>query len=241
MAEQLFFPPYPVSSRPSWLDNFVTVLEPVYANYGISDKEFNDLKADNTAFNYTVDRMNVYEEARSYFLLARNAMWSGDEENPNLPQVPFPSQAALVEVVPPTVPPDIYNRVKSLVIRLRRHPLMTEAFAQEMGILSPDKPELRSEEFKPVLNAKVQKGKVELNCPLKQLKGYEVWCDDQGGPNYVHIKTSVSRYWTDERPLLDGVDSQLRSYRVRMLSADNQAFGNFSNEVVLRLERNFMR
>lgn len=236
-----YFPPPGINDWRPWFNYFATKLESVHLTYGVSNAEMDVLKAENLALGFADRRTNDYREASSLFLTTRNILWLGDEENPDLVANIWPDQVPVVAVgdVPTPVRPGIYGRVKRLVMRLRNHPLMTETMMKNMGIaVKPSAPSpTNPSDFNPVLTGKVVNGKALLDCPLLHFEGYEIWSDDQAGTNFTNGRTSVSRSWTDEEPLPEGMNSQQRSYRVRMLLAGNVPIGNYSNIIILTTSR----
>ena len=217
----------------------MTKLEPVHRTYGVSDEEITGLKAENLALTYADGRATDYRDASSLFINTRNIIWLGDEENPELALNDWPDQVAVVkpENVPAQVRPGLYGRVKRLEVRLRNHPLMTETMLRNLGIAVKSAAPPNPAEFIPALSGKVVNGKVVLDCPILNFAGYEIWEDDSAGTNFTNGRTAVSRFWTDETPLSDGINSQQRSYRVRMLQTGNIPIGNYSNIIVLTTSR----
>jgi hypothetical protein len=231
MEEEFSFPPEK-GKEAAWMAHFYPKFKTVYATYDVTKPEFDLFEADALVFAFVNGRRNKYGEASLLFFTDEEVLWFGDPENPNLNSVTLTDQVAVVGEVPPTVAPNIYQRVKSIVMRLRVHPKMTEAVAKWLGIQVKPKPAPQpKDEFTPVLKAKVQNGVIILNCPLNGFAGYEIWRDNQGGMNFTNGHTSVSRFWEDHLPLPEGMQTQLRSFRVRMLIAGNKPIGNFSNMV----------
>lgn len=240
MEKYEFFPPPTVGDWRPWFHYFVTKLDPVHVTYGVSDAEMNTLKAEDLALTYADGRGTAYKDASSLFISTRNIIWLGDEENPELELNDLPDQVAVIDAedVPAPVRPGLYGRVKRLVVRLRNHPLMTETMMRNLAIaVKPATPPSNPTTFTPVLSGKVENGMAVLDCPLFHFEGYEIWADDEAGTNFSNEGIAVSRYWTDEAPLPEGVNSQQRSYRVRMLQKGNVPIGNYSNIIVLTTSR----
>lgn len=229
--EEQYFPPTTFPAFYDWFINFIKELEPIYRQLGIEESEFLSTKNDAAAYIYVHGRSVEYHAKNALFIDTRKTMLYGDKKRPALSLVDLPDQADIVETVPATVSPGIFARTRNLVSRLRQHPKMTDALARKLWIKSKPASSLKEEEFTPKVKTKVVNGKVVLDCPLYGFAGYEVWTDRNGGNDFILDKVSVGRFWTDETELPEGTNSQLRSYRVRMLVAANQPVGNFSKIV----------
>ncbi|MBI1227304.1 MAG: hypothetical protein GC192_18880 [Bacteroidetes bacterium] len=233
MEPDLFFPPPRTSDNAPWLNNFVVVLLPIFADYDITQAEMDELELDNTAFQFTVTRQGVYDDVNAEYINTRNIIWSGDTNNPNLAAIGFPNQPAVVAPVPASVRPNLYARLKSLVFRLRQHPKMTEVVAKQLGILPKPQSIDPSPDYQPNLGGSVYNGQAVLDCPVRGFAGYAIWRAVGGSNDFVYLDKSLGRSYTDTTPLPEGVTAQIQSYRVRMLDTNNQSSGQWSNIVTL--------
>lgn len=237
MENEFFFPPPRTSDNAPWFQNFVTVLSPIISDFDITQLEMDDLEADNTAFQFVVERQDEYDRQYSSFLDTRNIIWTGDPNNPNLAVISVPKQPEVLVPSPPPVRTNIYPRLKSLVLRLRQHPKMTEVLAKELGILPKPQSSEQASNYHPVLNGSVQNGQAVLDCPVRGYAGYEIWRAIGGSNEFAYFDKSVGRIFTDTTPLPDGITAQLQSYRVRMLDSNNQPAGQWSNTVTLTVSK----
>lgn len=237
--ETLYFPPFLVSEYSAWLKKFNTNLQPIYTTYDITETEMNELLADEKSLAYIIGRQETYASTSSLFITTRNVFWSGDPENPNLELVKYESQVPVIEGndIPAPGRPNLYARLKSIVLRLRQHPKMNEATARLLGILPRPKSNENTAEYLPVLSVSVLNGQAILDCPVRGFAGYEVWRDRTNSNNLTMNDKSVGRTWTDTTPLPDGVNAEIRQYRVRMLDSNNQPIGQFSNTVAATVSR----
>ena len=239
MENEYYFPVKRVSEISSWFLNFMTNLSPVYGNFDIAITEFTELEKDNAAVQYTVGRITAYADAQALFIKTRDTMWLGDPENKNLAEVGTEPQVPVIPVedVPLPIRPNINRRLKSLVQRLREHPKMTSAMALKLGILPNPRPEVVSASYKPQLTGSLVNGLVVLECAIKDFGGYEIWRKIGESNDYTKLGTSVGRQYTDTTPLAEGVQVEVRKYRVRMLDSNNQPFGEFSAELTVMVTR----
>ncbi|MBK8563551.1 MAG: hypothetical protein IPN76_09440 [Saprospiraceae bacterium] len=237
--ETLYFPPILVSEYLAWLKNFNANLQPIYQTYDITESEMSELSADERSLAYIVGRQETYASTSSLFITTRNIFWSGDPENPNLELVNYEPQVPEVkaDIIPPPGRPNLYARLKSIVLRLRQHPKMNESTAKLLGIQPRPKSSDNPVEYLPVLSVSVLNGQAILDCPVRGFAGYEVWRDRTNNNNLTMNDKSVGRTWTDTTPLPDGVNAEIRQYRVRMLDSNNQPIGQFSNTVAATVSR----
>lgn len=237
--ETLYFPPILVSEYLAWLKNFNTNLQPTYTTYDITDAEMNELLADEKSLAYIIGRQETYASTSSLFITSRNIFWSGDPENPSLELVAYEAQVPVIkqEDVPAPGRPNLYARLKSIVLRLRQHPKMNESTAKLLGILPRPKSSENPTDYLPLLTVSVLNGQAILDCPVRGFAGYEVWRDRTNSNNLSLHDKSVGRTWTDTTPLPDGVNAEIRQYRVRMLDSNNKPVGLFSNTVAATVSR----
>lgn len=235
----IYFPPATTSENDAWLNNFYDNLQPIYRDYDITDQEIADLLADKNAYNYVTGRQEAYASTGSLFLVTRNVLWSGDPDNSNLASVNYENQVPEIKAdeIPAQVRPNIYARLKSLVLRLRQHPKMTEATARLLGILPRPKSTEAPNDYLPVLSVSIANGQAVLDCPVKGFAGYEIWSDRTNNNDFSVRDKSMGRYWTDTQPLPDGVNAEIRQYKVRMLDTNNAPVGQFSNTVSAAVSR----
>ena len=239
MENELNYPPKKISDLPEWLSNFMTNLSPVYVDYGVTATEFAELEKDNSAMQYTMGRITAYAEARVLFLKTRDTMWLGDPENENLEEVGTEPQVPVIPAgdVPLPIRPNFNRRLKNLVQRLRDHPKMTSTMALKLGILPAPRSSAVPQTFTPKPTGSSVNGQAVLECAIKGFAGYEVWWKLADSNDYTKLGTSVGRKYTDTNPLAEGVQAEVRNYRVRMLDSNNQPFGEFSAALTVVVTR----
>ena len=239
MEKPRYFPVKKPSDIAPWMENFTVTLKPVYKNYDITDAEMAELERDNAFIQYDTGRISAYDEATNLFIKSRNTAWKGDPDNKNLEFVKLEKQVPVIDVkdLPAPVRPNIRARVLSLVLRLRNHPKMDETMAKALAILPNPKSSEDTKTYVPPLTGSVVDGKVVLDCPIKGFAGYEVWRDLSGKNEYTKFGISVGRYFTDDTPIAEGVQAEVRSYKVRMLDTANKPIGEFSAVVNVTVTR----
>lgn len=237
--EILYFPPLTIPEILPWLRNFVNFLKATYSDYGITDEEMTRLDTLLAALEYAFGRNEASAEAANGFLADRNAIWWGDPKRPELKLVQWTPQVANVQEnqVPAEVAPNGYDFVKNIVQRLRNYPNMTESLSRQLAILVRQKSKGMSESYVPILVGSIQNGKAVLDCPVKGFAGYLVMRDRTNTNNFTKVDKSVGRTWLDDEPLPDGINAELRLYKVQMLDTNNNPVGEFSNTVGLTVSR----
>ena len=237
MNNEFYFPPPTTSSIGPWMQNFTTELTPIYAQFGLTQAEMDSITADNTAIQYAVGRINIYDQAYSLNITTRNVLWTGDPDNPNLTMVVYPKQPVVITPMPANVAPNMYTRIKGVVMSLRQHPSMTESIARQLGIQAKPSSNNVTPEYMPALNGSVLNGEPMLDCPVRGFAGYEIWRALGNTNDFARFDVSVGRSYTDRTPLPEGISAELRRYKVRMLDSNNQPYGQYSNIVPLTTVR----
>lgn len=226
-----YFPPTP-SEYPGWTDNFYTKLELHKVLLNISDDDLARINRFRLGLGYYSKCISDYDPFLSKCVSNRNIMIYGDADNSELAlteYTPIPKGPA---VPAEQVPPNEHAWMVVFVARLRKNPNMTATISKELGI--DNRPVSPYEDGKPpVLKARVENGQAQLNCPLKNFRGYEVWRRDTPGGPFVKVGVSISRYYNDTDELPEGVNTAQRTYIVRMVGLDNVPVGLPSNEVGL--------
>jgi|GEM_PF-1151587 len=226
-----YFPPTP-SEYPGWTGNFYTVLFDNKTLLGISDDDLNRVKRFRNGLAYYGDCINDYDPFVSKCVSNRNIMIYGDAANPELALTEYTLVPTGPVVPTEQVPPNEHAWMVVFVGRLRKNPNMNATLSKSLGIDA--RPVSKYEnDVQLVLKGKVVNGQAELNCPLKNFKGYEVWRRDAPGGDFSKVGVSIARYYTDTSELPDGVNSAQRTYIVRMITTDNVPVGLPSNEVTL--------
>ncbi len=229
-----YFPPKP-SEYPGWLENFYTVLDGYKVLLAIATGDMTYLNTARLGLNYYAKCVTSYDEFSSKCVGTRNIYIYGNPENPGQGPLGFPVVPAGPTVPVDQVSPNIHEWIVTFVGRLRKNPEMTPVISKALGIDSRPNPNYNGEP--PVLKGKVVSGQAQLNCPLKNYKGYEVWRQDTPGGTFVKVGTSLSRFYTDASELPEGINAAQHTYVIRMVANDNVPVGLVSNEVSLAVFR----
>lgn len=226
-----YFPPSP-AEYPGWIENFYKVLDANKVLLGIIAAILARLLKFHLGLAYYGKCLTIFEEFLTKCYGNRNIMIYGDAKNPELDLTEY-------ELVPtgPAVPedqvePNEHLWIVSIVTSLRSNPNMSTTLATALG-MDPRPVSKYDTDVPPVLKGKVINGQAELNCPLKNFKGYEIWRRDTPDGAFFKIGASISRFYIDTDELPEGVNTAQRTYIVRMLGVGNVPVGLPSNEVTL--------
>lgn len=226
-----YFPPTP-SEYPGWTENFYSKLDLHKLLLNISEDDLKRVNRLRLGLGYYSKCISDYEPFLRKCVSNRNIMINGDAENTELALTEYTPVPAGPAVPEEQVPPNEHAWMVVFVARLRKNPKMNATISKEMGI-DTRPASVYEEGVPPVLKGKTVNGQAELNCPLKNFKGYEVWRRDTPGGPFVKVGVSISRYYLDTEELPEGVNTAQRTYIVRMVGLDNLPVGLPSNEVTL--------
>lgn len=234
MEPEFFFPPRP-SEYPAWLENFYTVLDQNKVLLGIATDDLTYLNKARLSLNYYGKCIHNYSEFASKVVHTRNIFIYGDPDNAELGPMGFPVPPTAPTVPTDDVAPNIHVWITTYVGRLRKNPNMNTVLSKALGIDSRPTSSYNGEP--PYLKGQIVNGQAQLNCPLKNAKGYEVWRKDAPGEPFRKINTSTARYYVDTAELPDGINAAQWTYIVRLVGIDNEPMGLPSNEVTLTVYR----
>ncbi|MBI1225365.1 MAG: hypothetical protein GC192_09035 [Bacteroidetes bacterium] len=230
-----YFPPTP-SEYPAWLANFYTVLDANKVLLGITVDVLARVNKFNLGLGYYGNCITTFDGFLSKCYSNRNIMIYGDPANLELELTEYEPVPAGPAVPADQVPPNEHAWITSLVANLRTNPNMNATLSKALGL--DNRPISKYEDGDmPLLKGKIVNGQAQLNCPLRNFKGYEVWRQDTPGGSFVKIGISLSRYYLDITELPEGVNTAQYAYIIRMIGNDNVPVGSPSNEVTLVVYR----
>lgn len=224
------FPPFP-GEYASWLDNFYKKLDIHKVLLNIAASDLNRVKRFNLGLGYYGKCISDFDPFVSKCIRNRNIMIYGSAKNPNLKFTQYEQIPTGPTVPLEQVPPNEHAWIVVFVGKLRDNPNMNATVSKELGI--DPRPVSKYDGEPLILKGKVINGQAQLNCPLKNLKGYEVWRRDTPSGVFIKIGISISRFYLDTDELPEGVNTAQHTYIVRMVGNDNKPVGLPSEEVTL--------
>lgn len=171
--------------------NFAGVLGLVAARVGVAPEEVEWVRADEAYLRF------VCSAHRDYVATAKALTTHKNDVREGKPIGSFPEPVVL-EPVPPVVPDAPIERLRDLVVRIKRHKGYTDTIGEQLGILGSEVPAL-APTIKPEITAKLVNGRPVLNWAKNGLQAVELEVDRNTG-TFVPLAVRLSPRYTDTAP-----------------------------------------
>jgi hypothetical protein len=202
----------------NWLISFDQKLASHSATLGISAAEQAALHQDGLWMQFAVLQADLFKAESAERTTYKQTLRKGPV---GTPVTPFPDLGTITLPASSPVAPGIESRVRALVQRLKNHPNYTEAIGQDLGIIPPavTPPEI----VKPTGKADPIPGCcAQVNFLKGSFTGVAVESRRSNQSEWEPLGIKHKPTFVDSRPPLTPNQPEVRSYRLRYISGDDQ-------------------
>jgi hypothetical protein len=223
----------PVSSadRVIWLNNFSGALPQFAAALGLTTAEVQNVQRDAAYYAYTLQLQN---DARQYLQSLTQYKNSMQSTSAQAVTVPLPVLTVIASP-PPAVPPGIFGRVSTLVLRIKRSTAYTTAIGQSLGIIAPTS-NFDPNNAVPELSVRLDGGHPFLKWKKGAFDAMAIYVDRGDGNGFVFLRHTVKTDYLDTEPLPANTFSVNWSYRIKGMIGDDEV-GQFSQVISINVIR----
>lgn len=217
--------------RVLWLNNFSTILPQYTSALGLNNTDILTTQRDANYFSFVVQ---LQSDARQYFQAMsqyKNGIRSNSIQNSGGPLPQLPSQGT-----PPTaVLSGVFNRIATLVLRIKRAPGYTPSIGQALGIIAPEST-FNPNDAAPELSVRIDAGHPLLRWKKGEFDGVVIYVDRRDGNGFVQLAHTVKTSYLDVTVLPANTFSVTWDYKARYFIGDDEV-GQFSMIISLNVIR----
>lgn len=219
------------ADRVIWLNNFSAALSQFSATFGLTAAELQSVQRDAAYFAYSVQLQNDARQYLQSLTQYKNSMRSGSAQAATVPLPVLPAIAS----PPPAVPPGIFSRVTTLVLRIKRATSYTTAIGQSLGVIAPVST-FDPNNAVPELTIRLDGGHPFLKWKKGEFDAMAVYVDRGDGNGFGLIRHTVKTGYLDVEPLPANTFSVNWSYRIKGMIGDDEV-GQFSQVISINVIR----
>jgi hypothetical protein len=164
------------------MNNFATKLASYAATVGVTGGELTNVQADAAYWAYIMDAKNKIATNAQDWTAFKNVARSGVGPLGAMPVAP------VLAAPPAAVPADIIGRNAQLVGRIKKHVGLTEAIAQDLGIIGAEQT-VDPTTMKPVLKLSLDAGQPNVGWKKQGMDAIEIQVDRGQGFVFLAIDT----------------------------------------------------
>lgn len=201
-----------------WMDNFVLKLAIYQALFNIPEPEMVQLSKDNEMYGFALNLLNAAKQTQQNITAFKNAL---KHQNGSQELGPVPEWPSTLPPAPPAVPAGIFDRVRSLVQRIKNSPGYTEAIGQDLDIIS-SLSSIDLNTISPVLKSTIDVGRPHLRWPKGVSDAIDLYADHNDGNGFQHLGRFMRGEYLDITPLPSGKAAEEYKYKAVYVIGDAQ-------------------
>lgn len=216
------------AERVVWMNNFNTVLPQFATALGLNSDDLQTVSDDAAYFAWMIQYQNDLRQHQQATTQYKNRL-RNDSTQSNLGPMPV--------FIPPTppveVPGGIFNRVNTLVYRIKHASGYTPAIGQALNIIQPVTV-FNPNDMAPELSVRLDGGHPFLKWKKGVFDATAVYVDRDDGNGFVFLRHTVKTSYLDTEALPANTYSVSWSYKIRGMMGDDEV-GLFSQVIAINV------
>jgi hypothetical protein len=222
--------PWGDQPKANWLDNLAVKLPTYEAVLGLTPADTASVAADAAMFNYIVDMQEAYKTFKQDVSYYKDFLRDGG------PGAFGPLPVAPVLPIPPApVQKGIFDRIRNMVGRIKRHSAYNQSMGEDMGIVG-DEQTIDIPNLKPVLKSRLDAERPLIIWNKGAADRINIYVDRKDGAGFVFLATDSYPDYLDTFTLPAGQNSAVWDYKARYLIGD-EPVGLFSDIISVTVTR----
>lgn len=218
------------NDRVIWLNNMNAALPQFAGALGLSVADLQILNADAVYFAFMVQYQNDLRQHLQAITQFKNNTRSNSLQS-NMGTLPV----FMPPTPPPAVPAGIFNRVATLVLRIKRAPGYTAAIGQALNIIPPVV-NFNPAAMTPELTGRLDAGRPQLRWKKGEADGVVIYVDRRDGNGFVQLVHTVKTAYIDAASLPANAFGATWDYKAIYFIGDDEV-GNFSQVISINVFR----
>jgi hypothetical protein len=219
------------ADRVIWLNNFNAALPQYAAALGLTTAEVQTVSRDAAWFAYVFQLQNDARQYLQAMTQYKNSMRSNSLQTANMPLPTLPT----IGTPPTPAPAGIFNRIATLVMRIKRAPGYSPAIGQALDII-PAETTFNPNDMAPDLSIRIDAGHPLLRWKKGEADGAAIYVDRRDGNGFALLVETVKTSYIDIAPLPANTFSASWDYKARYFIGDDEV-GNFSPVISINVIR----
>jgi len=206
------------SERADWFSNFQLKIPVYQTTLGLSNDDVQHVIDDSKAFGYMNTVHNMLKQTLQTITSCKDLMKSNTANQQPLGAMPV---MPVLPLAPTAVPSGIFNRMRSLVQRIKTAPGYTDSIGHDLNIIAPANT-VDVTTIMPVLKAKPDVGRPHLKWKKGIAEALDLYCDHNDGNGFVFVGRFLRPEYLDLTQPSAGKISDSFKYKGVYVIADQQ-------------------
>lgn len=223
----------PVSDtdRVAWLNTFSNRIGQYAQSLGLTAAEITSVQHDAAMYAYVVQLYNLSQQYTLALSQLKKALRSSPVQSA---AAAFPTPPA-IGTAPPAVPNGIFNRIATLVGRIKQSPVYSQTMGEDLGIVIPTST-INPNDMTPNLTVRIDAGHPLLRWKKGEADGVVIYVDRRDGNGFVPLVHTVKTNYLDVAALPANNFAATWDYKARYFIGDDEV-GNFSTVISINVIR----
>jgi hypothetical protein len=203
--------------RVIWLNNFKTKISTYATTLGFTAAEVTAIQNDAGYYQYIVQMLDNQKQMLHGLSAYRSNLRSSGMQQALAALPVAPAQAN----PPAAVNSGIFNRITTIVMRIKRHPSYTSSIGQDLAIVTPTVV-FDPATVQPALTVRLNAGRPYLRWNKGESDGANIYVDRNNGSGFTLLAKTFKHEFLDITSLPEGAISANWSYKVKYLIGDDE-------------------
>ena len=205
------------ADKAAWLQNATVKLAVYQTTLNLTEEDLQQVVRDSDMFAYTLNLQNIIKQTQQNVTAYKNLLkhQSGNQQLNAVPTLPvFPTAPTMVDA-------GIFDRMRSLVQRIKNSPGYTEAIGQDLDVIPPIT-SIDLNAISPVLKGALDVGRPHLKWQKGEADAIDLYSDHGDGTGFHLVGRFMRNEYLDVTPVPAGKAAEEYKYKAVYVIGDTQ-------------------